>query len=170
MEKSIVKSDRNDGRQTAQQSTEQSSGAVPSQGADAGASREQDARKCKLRVAIVEDNSAAREMMKALLELDGVDVSAAADGNAGLEMILKERPDLAIVDIGLPDLDGHQVARRIRESLPKGEIHLVALTGYGLDEDRRAALEAGFDDHFVKPLKIDDLRRLLRVLRETPAK
>ncbi|HEV2972945.1 MAG TPA: response regulator [Pirellulales bacterium] len=126
-------------------------------------------RDTALRVAVVEDNSAARELMKMLLELDGSFVTAAADGVAGVEMILRERPDVAFIDIGLPDLDGHQVARHIREELPKGDIYLVALTGYGDEDDRRASLEAGFNEHLVKPLKADDLHGLLRALRDRRA-
>jgi CheY-like chemotaxis protein len=126
-------------------------------------------RKAALRVAIVEDNSAARDLMKMLLELDGSSVTAAADGIAGVEMILRERPDVAFIDIGLPELDGYQVAHRIRETLPSGDVYLVALTGYGDDDDRRASLEAGFDEHLVKPVKTDDLRGLLRALRNRRA-
>jgi CheY-like chemotaxis protein len=126
-------------------------------------------RAATLRVAIVEDNSIARDLMKMLLELDGSSVTAAADGISGVEMILKERPDVAFIDIGLPELDGYQVARRIREALPTGDVYLVALTGYGDDDDRRASLEAGFDEHFVKPLMADDLHRLLRALRDRRA-
>jgi two-component system CheB/CheR fusion protein len=95
------------------------------------------------------------------LRLDGFSVQSAADGKEGLEAILKYRPNYAIIDIGLPELDGYRVARRVRESLSKDEVVLIALTGYGRPDDRRAVLEAGFDEHLVKPLKPQELVQAL---------
>ena len=109
-------------------------------------------RRVVQRIVVVEDIADARNMLVALLEMDGFKVSAAADGEAGLNLILQERPDLAIVDIGLPKIDGYEVARRIRAEVPKSELTLVALSGYGQDSDRGRAIEAGFDIHLVKPL------------------
>jgi len=113
------------------------------------------------RIVVVEDIADARNMLVALLEADGYDVQSAADGQAGLELILKERPDLAIVDIGLPKMDGYEVARRIRATIPPGSMTLVALSGYGQDSDHDRALEAGFDVHLVKPLNHSRLELIL---------
>lgn len=113
------------------------------------------------RIVVVEDIDDARKMLVALLEADNYQVSAAADGEAGLAMILRERPDLAIVDIGLPKLDGYEVARRVRQQIPAGELRLVALTGYGQDSDYENVMSAGFDTHLVKPLNHTRLEKIL---------
>ncbi len=115
------------------------------------------------RLVIVEDNDDSRSMFKALLTHYGYDVLAAAcDGQEGLEAILEHRPDVALVDIGLPKLDGYQVARRIRSEIGAG-IFLVALTGYGMSEDHEAVLEAGFNVHLVKPVTIQQLNDVLQI-------
>jgi signal transduction histidine kinase/ActR/RegA family two-component response regulator len=108
------------------------------------------------RVLVVEDNSDAREMLRHLLNLAGHDVHEAADGPGGLEAALRLRPDIALVDVGLPGFDGYQLARRVRGSTGPS-IYLVALTGYGQPDDRRQAMEAGFDAHLVKPVNPDAL-------------
>jgi two-component system CheB/CheR fusion protein len=113
------------------------------------------------RIVVVEDIDDARNMLVALLESDGYQVTAAANGETGLALILKERPDLAIVDIGLPKLDGYEVARRVREVVPASDLRLVALTGYGQDSDHARVLEAGFDAHLVKPLNHSRLEMIL---------
>jgi two-component system CheB/CheR fusion protein len=114
------------------------------------------------RVVIVEDNCDARNMVSQLLRLDGYQLSAAADGVEGCQVILRERPDVALIDIGLPGMDGYEVARRVRAELGGHPIRLVALTGYGRSEDRQAVRDAGFDEHLVKPVDLDDLTRVLR--------
>ncbi len=113
------------------------------------------------RIAVVEDIADARNMLVALLEADDYQVSSAADGVAGLALILRERPDLAIVDIGLPELDGYEVARQVREKISKAELRLVALSGYGQDSDHDRAIAAGFDLHLVKPLNHARLEKIL---------
>ena len=115
-----------------------------------------------VRVLIVEDNSDSREMLQALLELDGFVVSTAADGLAGLEMLRHERPDVALIDIGLPGLDGYQIARQLRADPAHQGMRLVALTGYGRPEDQKRVLEAGFDAHVVKPIRVEALHPHLR--------
>lgn len=112
------------------------------------------------KVLIVEDNADAREMLQMLLELDGYIVVTEEDGLAGSRTAERERPDVAVVDIGLPKLNGYEVARRVRESVGEG-IYLVALTGYGQPADRQLALDAGFNEHLVKPLQPDQLKRVL---------
>ena len=84
----------------------------------------------------------------------------AEDGKDGLDLILRERPDLALVDVGLPRVDGYELARRTKAACGDG-VRVVALTGYGRQEDRLKAVEAGFDEHFVKPVEVEALSRLL---------
>jgi signal transduction histidine kinase len=99
-------------------------------------------------ILIVEDNSDARETLRRLLELQGHRVRVAAEGTAALEAVRAAAPDVALVDIGLPGMDGYELARRIRAEA-KRHVVLIALTGYGLLEDRRRSTEAGFDEHLV---------------------
>jgi CheY-like chemotaxis protein len=111
-------------------------------------------------ILIVEDNTDARDALRVLLELDGHVVEAAGEGQEALELARAKNPDIALVDIGLPGIDGYEVARRLRE-LPGPPSYLVALTGYSDPDDRRRAGEAGFDAHVVKPVDPDELTRLL---------
>lgn len=112
-------------------------------------------------IALVEDNPDARETLRTLLELDGHVVVTACDGVEGLELIRNRRPDLALIDIGLPEKNGYELARDLRRALGRDGIVLVALTGYGRDVDREAALESGFDAHLVKPVDRDALGKIL---------
>jgi CheY-like chemotaxis protein len=114
----------------------------------------------KRHVVIVEDNADARESLKALVGAFGHAVATAASGDAGLRLILDTRPDLAIVDLGLPVLDGFAVARGAREALG-GNVRLVALTGYNSPQVRQQALEAGFDVHMAKPCTPEKLLEIL---------
>ncbi len=114
------------------------------------------------KLVLVEDNDDAREMLAALLGLSGHDVHTAADGEQGLQLILDTRPDIALIDIGLPRLDGYEVARRVREQIP--QVRLVALTGYGQTDDVLRAKQAGFDRHLVKPVDPNKLQEALAVL------
>ena len=115
------------------------------------------------RILLVEDNSDARQALKDLLELWGHQVHVAHDGLGGVALALQDPPELALVDIGLPGLDGYRVAQELRARVGQG-IRLVAITGYGGPEDRYKALQAGFDQHLVKPVKPDELDRLLTEL------
>jgi CheY-like chemotaxis protein len=112
-------------------------------------------------ILIVEDNADARETLKHVLELAGHRVRAASDGVAGLQAVLTQRPEVALIDIGLPLMDGYEVARRIRAAEARASLLLVALTGYGLPEDRQRAIDAGFDAHLVKPVDVEALQELL---------
>jgi len=103
-------------------------------------------------------------MMQLLLESDGRRVFTADNGQAGVELIERLRPDLAIVDLGLPVLSGFELARRIRRNQELRGMRLIALSGYGQDADVQAALDAGFDYHLTKP---PDPERLERVLAGT---
>jgi len=115
----------------------------------------------KRRVLIVEDNADARQILKSLLEMWGHDVAIAADGGAGIEAIDTYRPDVALVDIGLPITDGYEVARRLRNHGARDKLLLVALTGYGAAEQRARALDAGFDLHLVKPVEPEQLAAII---------
>jgi two-component system, chemotaxis family, CheB/CheR fusion protein len=115
-----------------------------------------------LRIVIVEDNDDSRSMLCELLELSGFQCHAAATGRVGLDLINELQPDVALVDIGLPELDGLEVARLLRRDARHETLFLVALTGYGQREDREAARRAGFDTHLVKPVDFDALLGLLR--------
>ena len=113
------------------------------------------------RVVIVEDQPDARRMMQLLLAADGREVLSAENGLAGAELIERTRPDLAIVDLGLPVLSGFDLARRIRRNPSLNGVRLVALSGYGQDSDVQAALDAGFDRHLTKPPDHDRLEEVL---------
>jgi CheY-like chemotaxis protein len=115
------------------------------------------------RVLIVEDSPDGRAMLRLLLELYGFQVEEAADGRQGVEKALAWRPEAAVVDIGLPVLDGYEVARRLKAALG-GRVVLIALTAYGKPEDIRRACEAGFDYHLTKPADVEELLRLLALL------
>jgi signal transduction histidine kinase/CheY-like chemotaxis protein len=112
------------------------------------------------RILVVEDNADAATMLRTALELDGHHVRTAADGPAGVAEALSDKPDIMLVDIGLPGMDGYEVARQARRALGSS-VALVALTGYGQPADRRRATEAGFDAHLVKPLDPDKLKDLI---------
>jgi signal transduction histidine kinase len=118
---------------------------------------------------IVEDNEDGREMMAMLLDSFGTRVLQAADGAAGLAAARAHRPDIALVDIGLPGMDGYEVARRLRADPATQGMRLVALTGYGLLEDRQRALQAGFDLHLVKPVPPERLREAIASCMKAPA-
>jgi two-component system CheB/CheR fusion protein len=112
-------------------------------------------------VVLVEDQPDARRMLQLLLESDGRQVHAAENGLDGAELIERVRPDLAIVDLGLPVMSGFDLARRIRAQPELNGVRLVALSGYGQDSDVLAALDAGFDHHLTKPPAPERLERLL---------
>jgi CheY-like chemotaxis protein len=119
------------------------------------------------RVLLVDDHADAREMYAMVLEADGHEVFQAEDGAAAVAMFPAVRPEVAVVDIGLPHMDGYEVARHIRSEPGGREVRLIALTGYGLPEDRERSRAAGFDRHLVKPALPEDLRRELEQSERT---
>jgi len=129
--------------------------------ADVGSGAGHGSAPIRRRVLVIEDNDDAREMLRDLLRRLGHEVHEAVDGVAGMEKALELRPDLTLVDLGLPGIDGYEVARRIRERPAGRALRLVALTGYGLSEDRARALAAGYDAHVVKPIDLDKLQEIL---------
>jgi signal transduction histidine kinase len=114
-----------------------------------------------LRILVVEDDRDNREMLRAVLELGGHEVHEVADGLQALRLAGLVRPQLALIDIGLPGLDGLDVASRLRATVEGDAMFLVAVTGYGQEEDRRKAIEAGFDRHLTKPIDFDRLDEVL---------
>lgn len=112
-----------------------------------------------LKLVIVEDNAGVRNMLSRALELKGFNVESAATGREGIEKIESYDPAVAVIDIGLPDTNGYEVAAEIRKSSRAEQILLIALTGYGRDRDQQKAKDAGFDIHLVKPLDPDELLR-----------
>jgi CheY-like chemotaxis protein len=112
------------------------------------------------RILVVEDQPDARESLRLLLECWGHQVEMAADGLRGVQLALAWKPEVAIVDIGLPLLDGYEVARRLRAALGT-TIRLIALTAYRSPEDIRRAYAAGFDVHLAKPADPSEIRDLL---------
>jgi DNA-binding response OmpR family regulator len=113
------------------------------------------------RILVVEDHEDSREMLRHLLELEGYDVKVAEDGRRGLDAALADPPVIALIDLGLPVLDGFEVARAIRARFGRS-VWLVALTSRTAPADRRRSAEVGFDLHVAKPVAPDRLRGILR--------
>jgi CheY-like chemotaxis protein len=114
-----------------------------------------------VRVLLVEDNLDAAESMMMLLEVFGHSARVAPDGAQALEQACADPPGLMLVDIGLPGIDGYEVARRVRATPELRDVALIALTGFGRDQDRHLALAAGFDHHLTKPVDPEALRKVL---------
>jgi CheY-like chemotaxis protein len=113
------------------------------------------------RILIVEDNADARESLRELLEHRCHEVFEAEDGPSGIEVALRVRPDLALIDIGLPGFDGFEVARQLRSNFADSSITLIAMSGYTQSKHRRSAEAAGFDGYLVKPVDTDELARCM---------
>jgi CheY-like chemotaxis protein len=112
------------------------------------------------RILVIEDQADARRALQRLLQIWGHHVDVAEDGVRGVDAAMSAPPEIALVDVGLPGLDGYEVARRIRTAMGKS-VRLIALTGYGQPEDRERAFDAGFDMHLVKPVDRDQLAAAL---------
>jgi signal transduction histidine kinase len=119
------------------------------------------AQKKSLRAVVCDDAADLRELVADLLRLRGHDVTVVEDGPSAVKMICLERPDVALIDIGLPDMDGYEVARQIRRTVTDYKPRLIAMTGYGQASDRASAFEAGFDAHITKPASADKILRAL---------
>ncbi len=133
--------------------------AIPSEAAPATPQR-------VLKVLVVDDNHDAAQMLAMYVEALGHQTLVEHNSRKALERARQQKPDVCLLDIGLPDMDGNELARRLRSQSETAEAVLVAVTGYGQEQDKRAATEAGFDHHFVKPL---DAPRLTRLLEDTAA-
>ncbi|MEO8752776.1 MAG: PAS domain S-box protein [Casimicrobiaceae bacterium] len=113
------------------------------------------------KILVVDDNEDAANSLATLLRISGHEVLVAHDGPDALRLVAADPPDAVLLDLGLPKMDGYQVARRIRAIPHLAGTRLIAVTGYGQDDDRRAAREAGIDDHLVKPVDFDELLRVI---------
>jgi CheY-like chemotaxis protein len=111
------------------------------------------------RILVVDDNTDAANMLEIFLSMEDHEVRTAFTGHDAIQAAEEFQPDTVILDIGLPDIDGYEVAKRLRERSP--DICLIALSGWGQDEDRRRSNEAGFNHHLVKPVNIEELKGFL---------
>lgn len=114
------------------------------------------------RALIVDDNQDAADMLAVAMTMLGHTTQVAYEGQSALDLMEIFKPDVAVLDIGLPGMDGHELGRRIRKIPELAPLFMIALTGYGQERDRDQALQAGFDAHLVKPVDIHDLNRLIR--------
>jgi len=114
------------------------------------------------RVLVADDNRDAGETLAMLLRLDGHEVHVATDGLEAVKMFVQVQPDIAILDIGMPGLSGHEVAQRIREQRSERPVTLIAVTGWGQKADKDRATASGFDHHFTKPVEPAVLSALLQ--------
>jgi CheY-like chemotaxis protein len=114
------------------------------------------------RILVADDNDASRELIREVLEMSGYDVIEAADGRDAVTMVRESPPDLVLVDIQMPRLDGYGVLRELRADPLLAGLPVVALTAYAMQGDRERALDAGFDDYITKPLEIAALRLQLK--------
>jgi CheY-like chemotaxis protein len=119
------------------------------------------------RILIADDNEDGAESLAMLLRIQGHEVATVYDGEQAVAAAESMRPDVVLLDIGMPKLNGYEACRRIREQSWGLGIYLIAVTGWGQDEDRRRTEEAGFDHHLVKPVELDALMRLLATLPAT---
>jgi CheY-like chemotaxis protein len=123
-----------------------------------------------LRVVVADDNRDAADTLGVLLRALGNEVSVAYDGIEAVEMAREFRPHVIMLDMGMPRLDGYGAAREIRRDAGIADVKLVALTGWGQDDDRKRAQDAGFDVHLVKPADLDAVRRVLADARRSLAR
>jgi two-component system, chemotaxis family, CheB/CheR fusion protein len=113
---------------------------------------------------VADDNRDAAESLALVLRFSGYEVSIAFSGTEALEIAKRDRPRAAIIDIGMPGMSGHEVARRMRLEAWGRNAALIALTGWGQEQDKQAAKAAGFDEHLTKPVDPDDVERVLDAL------
>ncbi len=125
--------------------------------------------KNNFRVLVVDDNQDAADTASMLLRYLGHDVRTEYLGSSALKTVDEFRPEVVVLDIGLPEMDGYEVARRIRERYPAGTIHLIALSGYGQESDRQRSQAAGFDAHLVKPVELERLQEIFETVVHSPA-
>jgi signal transduction histidine kinase len=129
--------------------------------AEAPVVREESTAAGEHRILIVDDNADVRTTLREMLSLDGHEVHEAGDGATGIAIARAHAPDVALIDIALPDVDGYEVARRLRSGEHGMRMKLIAVTGFGQPEDERRALEAGFDAHLTKPVRLAQLARAI---------
>jgi len=121
----------------------------------------------RCRILVVDDNRDAADTLAMLLRIDGNDIRTAYDGLEAVNVAEMFHPEMVLLDIGLPKMNGYDVARRIRQQPWGHDVTLIALTGWGKDEDRRLSQEAGFNFHLVKPVDLAALEDLLNSVQTT---
>lgn len=119
----------------------------------------------RLRVLVVDDNPDMLETVSIVLSYMGHDVSVAHNGEDALSQMQAEPPQVVLLDVGMPVLDGYATASRARDLSARADMYLIAMTGWGRDEDKARAIDSGFDAHITKPFEMDDLRAVLASLR-----
>ena len=129
-------------------------------GATPGSIGDAMSRPTRRRVLVVDDHADGAEMLRLLLEHEGHEVEAAGDGVTALALAASFKPEFVILDIGMPEMDGYEVAQRLRRDPATASMTLIALTGYGQDADAQRSLDSGFDTHLVKPVNVASLRRV----------
>jgi len=117
-------------------------------------------------VLVIDDEASIRQSLNGALKDEGYRVATATSGREGIEALRSERPDVVLLDIGMPKLDGYEAARSIRQQSWGRDMMLVALTGWGQAEDKRRSHEAGFDAHLVKPVDFDALETLVAGIKD----
>ncbi len=137
--------------------------AAPEEVATGGAPAAEPTSRVPLRILVVDDNVDAADSVAWLLRSRAHEVRTAHDGRSAIEVAKEFRPQVVVLDLGLPKLDGYEVSRRLRSASGTRDALIVAVSGYGQDEDRRRSSQAGCDYHFIKPV---DFQTLLGVLRE----
>jgi CheY-like chemotaxis protein len=121
------------------------------------------------KVLLIDDNADMRQTLAACLSMQGHDVREAGDGLSAVQLANEFAPDVIVVDIGLPEIDGYEVARRLRANASTREVRLVALTGYGQQEDKQKAVNAGFDEHLTKPVDPATLEQVVAGVPQSPS-
>jgi CheY-like chemotaxis protein len=132
-----------------------------SQGPTVGTATNGSSPSIRRRIVLIEDNRDVRRMLCTLLGMNGHEVAESTDGLSGVDAIRRLLPDMALIDLGLPGIDGYEVAKRVRSDSDCRHVRLIAMSGYGQPEDRRRSLSAGFDAHLVKPVSSEQLLHLL---------
>lgn len=120
------------------------------------------------KIIVVDDNEDAADMLAMLLERLGNTTRVAHDAHAALQLVDEFAPELAVLDIGLPEVDGYELAQQLRRRAGTERVHLIALTGYGQASDKARAVQAGFDAHLVKPVTLETLQQLIAQLCVVP--
>ena len=121
-----------------------------------------------MKILVVDDNADSADMVALTLQMSGHEARAAYSGQAALQIVVEYQPDFVLLDIGMPEMNGYEVARRLRQLAPTKNAWLIAITGYGQDTDRQLTQEAGFDYHLVKPIDPDKLEEVLTKLAKQP--
>lgn len=116
----------------------------------------------KKSVLIVEDNMDTYELMRLILELNGYETFLAVNGRDGVDAALNQMPDLILMDLAMPEMDGWEAARRIRQNPKTGSVPIIAVTAHALPGDRQRALDAGCDEYITKPMDLEELMRLVK--------